>query len=79
MLRLPSGRLVRGRGLRRAAPDGSPPNFALHLLGLQPPPADCEVRWVRWRDYGLPRDRDDAADALREAWRRAKHERVEIA
>lgn len=38
-----------------------------------------DARWVRWPDFRLPADRHDAQDALREAWRRAEAERVEIA
>jgi protein-tyrosine phosphatase len=38
-----------------------------------------EARWIAWPDFRLPRDPSDAADALREAWRRADEERVEIA
>jgi len=34
---------------------------------------------VRWPDFRLPTDRDDAAAALREAWCRAETERVEVA
>ena len=34
---------------------------------------------MRWLDFGLPRDPADAADAMREAWRRSATERVEIA
>lgn len=47
LLRLPSGRLVRGRGLRRPLPAGPEPDFALYLLGRQPPPVPWEARWVR--------------------------------
>ena len=36
-------------------------------------------RWVRWPDFRLPADRDDAQDELYEAWRRAAAERVEVA
>ena len=79
VLRLPSGRLVRGRGLRRPLPGGPAPTFALHLLGRRPPPVDWESRWLRWPDFRLPTDRTDAVDALREAWSRAAVERVEIA
>ncbi|WP_067179774.1 protein-tyrosine phosphatase family protein [Microtetraspora niveoalba] len=79
VLRLPSGRLVRGRGLRRPLPAGPEPDFALYLLGQEPPPVPWEARWVRWPDFRLPSDRADAADALREAWGRAETERVEIA
>jgi hypothetical protein len=32
VLRFPSGRLVRGRGLRRPLPDGALPDFGLYLL-----------------------------------------------
>lgn len=79
MLRLPSGRLVRGRGLGRPLPDGPTPTFALYLLGRQPPAVAWESRWLRWRDFGLPRDRHDAVDVFEEAWRRAESERVEVA
>jgi hypothetical protein len=79
VLRLPSGRLVRGRALRRPLPAGHVPTFALHLLGRKPPPVPWEARWVRWPDFRLPSDRADAAEALREAWARAEAERVEIA
>nr|WP_205863345.1 protein-tyrosine phosphatase family protein [Planosporangium thailandense] len=78
-MRLPSGRLVRGRGLRRPLPAGPLPTFALYLLGHEPPAVAWESRWVRWPDYRLPSDRAAAADALREAWARAADERVEIA
>lgn len=36
-------------------------------------------RWVRWPDWWLPVDRDDARAALHEAWDRASAERVEVA
>lgn len=79
VLRLPSGRLVRGRGLSRPLPPGPPPAFALYLLGREPAPVDWEARWLRWPDFRLPSDPAAAAEALREAWVRAAHERVEIA
>jgi hypothetical protein len=79
VLRLPSGRLVRGRGLRRPLPAGPQPTFALYLLGRQPPSVPWEARWLRWPDFGLPSDRAAAAVALREAWTRAGTDRVEIA
>ena len=76
---LPSGRLVRGRGLRRPPPDGALPEFAVYLLNKRPEPASWEVRWLRWPDFRLPTDRRDARVALREAWYRAANERVELA
>ena len=79
VLRLPSGRLVRGRALRRPLPGGEPPDFGLYLLGSPPPPVDWDSRWVRWPDFRLPADRVDAAKALHELWRRAETERVEVA
>ncbi|MEU0572175.1 protein-tyrosine phosphatase family protein [Nonomuraea sp. NPDC005983] len=79
VLRLPSGRLVRGRGLRRPLPDGPTPAYALYLLGHEPPAVDWEARWVRWPDFWLPSDRAAAGEALREAWARAETERVEVA
>lgn len=79
VLRLPSGRMVRGRGLRLPLPAGPRPDFALYLLGHEPPPVPWEARWLRWPDFGLPSDHAAAADALREAWARAETERVEIA
>jgi hypothetical protein len=85
ILRLPSGRLVRGRGLRRPVPAGDPagparlPEFGLYLLGSEPPEVPWESCWVRWPDFGLPADRALAAKVLAEAWRRSDGERVEIA
>ncbi|MCP2328293.1 hypothetical protein HDA40_006800 [Hamadaea flava] len=79
VLRLPSGRLIRGRGLRRPLPPGPPPDFALYLVGHEPPPTSWPRHWIRWPDFWLPADRDDAREALREAWIRSATERVEIA
>lgn len=79
VLALPSGRLVRGRGLRRPLPPGPDPEFAVYLLGAAPPPVAWESRWLRWPDFRLPADRDQAGELLREAWRRAATERVEVA
>ena len=79
VLMLPSGRLVRGRGLRRPLPDGPEPELGIYLLGSAPPPVAWESRWLRWPDFRLPADRPLAALVLREAWERAATERVEIA
>ncbi|MFE2534406.1 protein phosphatase [Streptomyces sp. NPDC059371] len=81
VLSLPSGRLIRGRALRRPLPaDGGPvPAYAVYLLGGQPPPVPWETHWLRWPDFRLPADRAEARAVLTEAWRRAAGERVEIA
>jgi heme-degrading monooxygenase HmoA len=79
VVRLPSGRLVRGRALRRPVPDGPQPDFAVQLLGEQPPWTPWRSVWVRWPDFRLPADPGAAREALAEAWRRADTERVEVA
>ncbi|MBA2558376.1 MAG: protein phosphatase [Propionibacteriales bacterium] len=79
VLALPSGRLVRGRGLCRPLPEGPEPRFGLYLTGSAPAEQGWSMRWLRWPDFWLPLDRDDAAEALRELWRRADTERVEVA
>ncbi|MFJ7244062.1 protein phosphatase [Kitasatospora sp. NPDC098652] len=79
VLRLPSGRLLRGRGVRNPLPPGPHPDFGIYLLGREPKPLPWESRWVRWPDFRLPADRADAADAFREAWERCTGERVELA
>lgn len=80
VLRLPSGRLVRGRGLRAPVPPPGPePAFGVYLLGRRPPATPWESRWIVWPDFRLPKDREQARAVLLEAWRRAPYERVEIA
>ncbi|GAA4051134.1 protein-tyrosine phosphatase family protein [Streptomyces shaanxiensis] len=80
VLRLPSGRLVRGRGLRRPLDPTAPaPAYALYLLGRRPPEVPWESHWLRWPDFRLPADRAAARTALTEAWERAATARVEIA
>lgn len=76
---LPSGRLVRGRGLREPMPSGYPPAFGVYLLGSAPPEFGWECRWVRWPDFRLPADEAYARRVLTEAWERSGRERVEIA
>ncbi|MBW8764584.1 MAG: protein phosphatase [Microbacterium sp.] len=78
VLRLPSGRLVRGRGLRHGPP-AVPPEFGLLLLGRRPEPSPWPHRWVAWPDFRLPRSAADLRDALEDVLDRAQRERVEIA
>lgn len=78
VLRLPSGRLVRGRAGRRGVPCGAEPDLSLCLQRTAPAPTPWATRWVRWPDWWLPLDSSDAHDALSDAWRRAGDERVEV-
>lgn len=79
VLRLPSGRLVRGRGLRDGLPGGALPEYGVYLLGKEPPTVEWQSRWVRWPDFRLPADDREALDALKEVLARAASERVEVA
>jgi hypothetical protein len=79
VLRLPSGRLVRGRGLRKPMPEGPEPTYGVYLLGPAPPEVPWESTWLRWPDFRLPSDRAQARTVLADAWRRAGTERVEFA
>jgi len=80
VLRLPSGRLIRGRGLRRPLDPTAPvPSYAVYLLGSQPPEVPWEFRWLPWPDFRLPKDRVEARAVLGEVWERAAGERVEVA
>ncbi|HEY6737895.1 MAG TPA: protein phosphatase [Actinopolymorphaceae bacterium] len=79
VMRLPSGRLVRGRGLRHPLPAGEMPSFGVYLLGNEPPAVSWESRWIRWKDFWLPADHTVARAVLQEAWERAESERVEVA
>ena len=78
MVVLPSGRAVRGRGLVHPLPPGPVPDFAVHLLGHEPPSVPWEHEWLPWRDFGLPADVEAAREALIAAWARSEHQRVEI-
>jgi hypothetical protein len=79
IVRLPSGRLVRGRGLRQPLVPGPTPTFGVYLLGTAPPAVPWESRWLRWPDFRLPSERAQARHVLYETWERALTERVEIA
>ncbi|MET9670415.1 protein-tyrosine phosphatase family protein [Streptomyces sp. NPDC006475] len=79
VLRLPSGRYVRGRGLRKGLPGGGVPDFGVYLLGKPPAQVAWDFTWLKWPDFRLPSDRGAAREVLRDAWERAGRERVEIA
>ena len=75
----PDGRRLRGRRLRRpGAPDLSP-EFAVYLVAKAP--EATRGRTAGWSGATSARraPTDDAVVALREAYERAAHERVEIA
>ena len=79
VIELPDGARLRGRGLRRGDPLGPAPEWGLYLLGRPPAPPDWPSRWLRWPDFRLPADRDDARDAFEEAHRlAASGVRVEV-
>ncbi len=76
---LPSGRRVRGRGVRRPQPPPPLPTFGVYLLGRPPGVLGWESRWVRWPDFRLPADPGALRAVLTEAWERSATERVEVA
>lgn len=78
-MRLPSGRLVRGRGVLRPLPGGPLPTLGIYLLGHQPPSVGWESWWLLWPDFRLPADKERVLPLLTEAWQRAAAERVEFA
>ncbi|GGZ18898.1 protein-tyrosine phosphatase family protein [Streptomyces poonensis] len=80
VLKLPSGRLVRGRGLRHPLPtDGPAPTYGVYLLGSRPPEVPWDSTWLPWPDFRLPADHAEASRVLRDAWSRTLTERVELA
>lgn len=79
VLRLPSGRLVRGRGLRNGLPSGQTPTFGVYLLGKKPDPVNWDARWIHWPDFRLPTDRAGTRKTLAEALDRLDRDRVEFA
>ena len=79
VMSLPSGRLIRGRGLRHPGPAGPGPEFALYLLPGAPADVPGEFRWVPWPDFRLPVSPAAARAAFTEAWERSAAERVEVA
>src|ERR1035441_9621147 len=79
VVEFPDGVRVRGRGLTREACPDPRPEWGLYLLA-SPAQQPCPGRWVRWRDFWLPGDGNDARLAFTEAYHRAAAgARVEIA
>ena len=75
---LPSGRLVRGRGLRVDNPYEPDPEFAVYLVGSDLYGVTWEYRWVDWPDFGLPANPAALRENLVEALARSSIERVEV-
>lgn len=84
-IRLPDGSPVRGRGLRRPAPDGPSPDLGLYLGSARlrrrhEPALPWPHVWVDWPDFLLPRDRDHAIRQIRRLHDEARAGRmVEVA
>jgi hypothetical protein len=78
---LPSGHLIRGRGLQSGAPRAPLPTFGIYLLGQDPKIDTWETRWLKWRDFWLPDNRREFRQALVDLIRRLSEsqERIEIA
>jgi hypothetical protein len=69
-IQLPDGAWVRGRGLRRAMPDGPTPEFGLYLgsqrlRSRHDDALNWPHHWIDWPDFWLPRDSADAIDRIR--------------
>ncbi|WP_432945454.1 protein-tyrosine phosphatase family protein [Kribbella sp. CA-253562] len=79
VLRLPSGRLVRGRGLRDGLPPGPEPTFGVYLLGKPPPAVTWDSQWIRWPDFRLPADHAETRRILTATLDRLDRDRVEFA
>ncbi|HEY3561572.1 MAG TPA: protein-tyrosine phosphatase family protein [Kribbella sp.] len=79
VMELPSGRLVRGRGLRYGPAAAPFPTYGVYLLGKEPPDVPWETHWVKWPDFRLPVDRAQALTAFREALEQTGNGRVELA
>lgn len=76
-IRLPDGVWVRGRGLRKPAPEGALPDYGLYLgsrrmrerLGQG---ISWDHDWVDWPDFMLPRDDEAAIERIHGLYGRAR-------
>lgn len=81
-IELPDGAVVRGRGLRNPAPEGTP-DYGLYLGSARMRQKHTFVwphEWVEWPDFRLPRSSETAVRLIRDLHARAlRGERVEVA
>jgi protein-tyrosine phosphatase len=75
---LPSGRLIRGRGLRIDNPYQPDPEFAVYAADSDLYGVTWEYRWVDWPDFRLPANPAALRENLVEALARSSVERVEV-
>lgn len=76
---LPSGRLIRGRGLEAHPEMPIDPEFGLYLLATPVRGVPWSHEWIEWADFGLPTDPVSADRAIILAWQHALTDRVEVA
>ena len=80
VVELPDGARLRGRRLRDTPPGSPAPEWGLYLSGRPAAATPWPARRLRWPDFWLPLEPDDAIAAFAEAHRRAAEgHRVEIA
>jgi protein-tyrosine phosphatase len=80
IVELPDGTRLRGRGLRQGEWPQPQPEWGLYLLGRRPATTPWPSRWLRWPDFWLPLDDEQARSAFEAAHRLAGEGcRVEIA
>ncbi|MGL4745754.1 MAG: protein-tyrosine phosphatase family protein [Dermatophilaceae bacterium] len=78
VLVLPDGRSVRAASTRSSRAGVPDPDLAVVLAGRAPDDAPWPVLWVRWPDFRVPADADQALEALRVAHLVAADRRVEV-
>jgi hypothetical protein len=77
VVRFPEGTIVDAVGIGERDPDRSDRDYGFYLDARWRPTWDADV--IQWEDYGLPADSDATADAICNAFQRARRgERVEV-
>jgi len=76
-VRFPDGTTVEAVGIGARCPDKPDRDYGLYLDHRWKPTWNADV--IDWPDYGVPADSEAAAEAIRQAFERARRgERVEI-